>query len=257
MSSTGLLFRAVLRKRILLLLRYPINTISELVGLYVVFALIFFGGQAVVGAALADSLSGIIVGFFLFSMSIVAYGGLAWDITHEAQWGTLEQLVMTPYGISKILGMKVVADLLVSLLYGVVMLGLMLVTTGRALTIDVLTVGSVAVLGLASVVGIGFIFGALALRFKRVENALLLGEFGFLGVIAAPAESVPVLKFLPLVQGKYLLQQAMSGGMVLWEFPTTELGILIATAVLYPGIGYVILKYVIDRSRRQGVLGHY
>ena len=77
-------------QQFILLVRYPVNTLGRFVTMFVFFAIIFFGGQAVAGPAFADSLSGIVMGFFLFTMVTVAYSGLAWNATREAQWGTLE-----------------------------------------------------------------------------------------------------------------------------------------------------------------------
>lgn len=255
--STLVLSRAVARKQATLLVRYPLNTASMLVTLYVFFALVFFGGQAVAGAAIADSLSGIVVGFFLYTMTVVAYSGMSWDVTREAQWGTLEQLALSPYGLGRVMAVKSAVNVAFSALWGAIILAMMLLTTGQSLTIDVLTIIPVALLALAPAVGIGFVFGGLALVYKRIESVFQLLQFVFIGLIAAPVDQFPVLKFAPMSLGSHLLSQAMVDGVRLWELPTSDLAILVAVAVAYLGAGYVAFSALSRRARRLGVLGHY
>ncbi len=251
------LFRAILKKKAILLVRYPINTISQLVTIYALFAIVFFGGGALAGPAITDSIDGIIVGFFLFTAAIVAYSGLSWNITREAQWGTLEQLFMSPLGFGTVMGLQVVVNVLFSLLWGIVVLALMLFTTQAELTIDLLTVGPLLVLAIASAVGVGFVFAGLAMLYKRIENAFQLVQFVFIGLISAPVEAYPVLRWLPLSEGSFLLQRAMSDGVRLWEFPAESLAVLLLTAVGYVALGYLFFHRAQRRARRKGVLGHY
>lgn len=251
------LLRAIAYKQFILLVRYPANTLSQLVSVYLIFAVIFFGGNAVAGQALTDSLGGIIVGFFLFTMTIVAYSGLSWSITREAQWGTLEQLYMSPYGFGRVMILKVCVDVAFSFFWGAIMLMLMLLTTGRTLSIDFLTVMPIVVLTLASAVGIGFVFAGLAVLYKRIENAFQLMQYGFVALIAAPVDQYPLLRFLPVSQGSSLLQTAMKQGTPLWQLPTEEVGILVLTAVGYFLAGYVVFGRATDRARRLGVMGEY
>jgi ABC-2 type transport system permease protein len=131
-----MLFRAVLKKRFILLVRYPVNTLSQLVTIYLFFVVFFFGGKALAGASFSNTLGGIIVGFFIWTMAIVAYSGLAWNMTREAQWGTLEQLFMSPFGFGQVISITVVVNVLFSLLWGGGILALMLITTGRDLYLD-------------------------------------------------------------------------------------------------------------------------
>ena len=67
-----------------------------------------------------------------------------------------------------------------------VTLAVMLFVTGRTLALDPLTVVPIATLAVAPAVGVGFVFGGLAIRFKRIENAFQLVQFVFIGLIAAP-----------------------------------------------------------------------
>lgn len=255
--SLAALVKVSVYKQLILLLRYPVNTASQFLTLIILFALIFFGGQAVAGAALTDTLDGIIVGFFLFTLAMTAYSGLAWNVTREAQWGTLERLVMSPHGFGTVMGVKTVVNVCMSFLWSAILLLVMMVMTGRWLTVDPVTIVPLLILTVMSVLGIGLLFAGLALVYKRIENLFQLVQFVFIGLIAAPVSSIKGLKLLPVTQGSYLTRVAMEDGVRLWEFPLQELGILLVTATVYLCIGGYCFYLASIKARREGLLGHY
>lgn len=133
----------------------------------------------------------------------------------------------------------------------------MVLTTGQTFAVDLLSVAPVVVLSITPVLGIGFVFGGAALRFKRVEQVFNLIQFAFIALIAAPVSEYPSLKALPLAQGRYLLRQVMTGGEHFWTIPPGELGILAAVAVGSFFAGYAVFQVMTDRARDAGVMGHY
>jgi ABC-2 type transport system permease protein len=262
LASRVRLLRAVVHKQLLLLVRYPVNTAAQLVSLYLLFAVIFFGGQAAAGEvggaqAMSDTFDGLIVGWFLWTMSISAYFGLSTNVTQESQWGTLEQLYMSPYGFGTVMGTKVVSNVLVSMLQGLVILALMLATTRRTRPVDLLTILPISVFALMSVAGVGFVFAGAALVYKRIGSVQQLVQFAFIGLIAAPVGEVPWLRYLPLAQGSSMLQRAMGDGVGLTGFSAFEWGVLVGTAVAYVTVGYAVFRYLTRVARRRGVMGHY
>ncbi|MFC4246642.1 ABC transporter permease [Natribaculum luteum] len=258
MSQLGLLVRAVVEKQLILLRRYWINTITLLVTMYVFFAMIFYGGQAVAGPAIEESLDGIVVGFFLFTATTSAYFGVAGNVMREAQWGTLEQLFMSPFGIGRVMAVKSVYNVAFSVIVGLALLGCMLVTTGRTLRLDVLTVVPLSVLAILPVVGIGFVFAGLSLLYKRIENVTQLVQFAFVALIAvSPTDGREYLLALPLSQGSDMLREAMTDGTRLWEFPLADVTILVVVGLAYLSVGYAAFHWLVYRARKLGVLGHY
>lgn len=249
---------AVFEKQLIILKRYWINTAMLLVSMYAFFAMIFYGGQAAAGPAIESSLDGIVVGFFLFTAAVYAYFGVAQQIQHEAQWGTLEQLFMTPHGIGRVMAVKSVWNVLLSLVMGVALLGVMLLTTDRQLTVDIVTVAPITILAILGPLGIGFAFAGLSLLYKRIENVQQLVQFAFIGLIAAPASgAADSLAGLPLVQGSGMLHAAMADGVRLWEFSPLEMGVLVGVGVGYLVVGYGVFHLCVRRARRLGVMGHY
>ena len=258
-SSPSLLalFRVVAHKKLVLLVRYPVNTATRFATLVILFGLILFGGEAVAGAAITDSLEGIIVGFFIWTMAIVAYQGLAWNITREAQWGTLERLFISPHGIGTVMLVKLVVNVLFSFLWAFATLLAMMALAREWLVVDPATVLPLLVLTVASISGLGLVFAGLALLYKRIENIFQLLQFAFVGLIAAPVGEVPALAVLPVSHGSYLLREAMRDGTRLWEFAPGELGLLIATSAGYFLAGFAAFQIAQRRAREQGLLGQY
>lgn len=261
-STAGLresyvLARAVAYKSLILRVRYAFNTVTNLFTIYVFFALLFFGGRAVAPQAITDSLTGIIVGFFLLLMATVAYSDLSWELIREAQWGTLEQLYMSPLGFRRVVFLKTAVNVLVAFAFGAILLGAMLLTTGTTLALDPLTVVPLGLLTLGPAVGVGYLLGGLALLFKRIENVFQIVQFSFVGLVAAPVDAYPLLKALPLALGADLLRTAMGEGVRLWALPAADLGFLVAKAVIYVAVGHVVFGWLARRARAGGKLGKY
>jgi ABC-2 type transport system permease protein len=251
------LVSVVARKKFTLLVRYPLNTATRFLTLVALFSVIFFGGRAVTGPTLSDSLGGIIVGLFIWTLAIVAFSGLSWNVTREAQWGTLERLFMSPHGFGVVMTTKMLVNVLFSFLWGLSLLVVMMALSGEWLTVDPLTILPLGALTLASISGIGFLFAGLALLYKRIENVFQLVQWGFIGLIAAPAGTYPLLKLLPVSHGSYMLRRAMDDGVRLWEFAPAELGLLVATSTLYLLVGYYCFTRAQLRARRKGLMGQY
>jgi len=257
LRESYVLARAVAYKSLVLRVRYAFNTVTNLVTIYVFFALLFFGGRAVAPQAITDSLTGIIVGFFLLLMATVAYSDLSWELIREAQWGTLEQLYMSPLGFRRVVFLKTAVNILVAFAFGAVLLGLMLLTTGTTLALDPLTVVPLGLLAMGPAVGVGYVLGGLALLFKRVENVFQIVQFSFVGLVAAPVDAYPLLKALPLALGADLLRTAMGEGVRLWALPADDLGLLVLKAVAYVAVGHVVFGWLARRARDGGKLGKY
>lgn len=258
MYKTAGLGWAILKKEIVLLLRYPVNAVAYLATLYGIFLMIFLGGRAVGGTdAFGGRLGAIIVGYFLVTMAFTAFNELAHTFTREASWGTLEQLYMCDVGFRRATALIAAARVIMSFMWGSVVLVLMILTTGKSITIDLVSVIPAATLAIVPLIGVGLLFGGGALLYKRISNIFNLMQFGVFGLVAAPVETYPVLKLLPLAQGSYVLRLVMNRGYRLWEVPQQDLAILVVVAVGYFVLGYYLFEKFVETTRDRGVMGHY
>ncbi len=251
------LTRAVLYREYLVFVRYPANAVGGIVISLFFFGVLFFGGQMVAGQALTDSIEGIIVGYFLWTLSVGAYSSISNDIGSDVQWGTLERHVMTPFGFAPVALLKGVAKIVRTFLISSVILAVMILVTGTTLALHLPTIVVVATLSIVSVLGLGLAAGGITVLYKQIGNWLNLLQFGFVVLVSAPAFDLGWMRALPLAHGSTLLQQAMVEGIRLWEFSLVDLSILLAVAVVYLVGGYLVFEYATARARRLGVLGDY
>jgi len=251
------LAKAVLYREYLIFVRYPANAIGGIVISLFFFGLLFYGGQMVAGQALTDSIEGIIVGYFLWTLAVGAYSSISNDIGSEVQWGTLERHIMTPFGFAPVALLKGVAKVVRTFLTSALILAVMLAVTDTALQLPLVTITVVAALAICSVLGLGFAAGGIAVLYKRIGNWLNLLQFGFILLISAPAFELGWTRLLPLALGSSMLQRAMIEGTRLWQFPLVDLGALVVVAVGYLVLGYAVFELSTRRARRLGVLGDY
>ena len=251
------LARAVLYREFLIFVRYPANAIGGIVVSLFFFGVLFYGGRMVAGQALTDSIEGIIVGYFLWTLSVGAYSSVSNDIGSEVQWGTLERHITTPFGFAPVALLKGVAKIVRTFLTSAIVLAAMILITGTTLQLELLTIVTIAGLSITSVLGLGFAAGGITVLYKRIGNWLNLLQFGFIVLISAPVFDAPWTRLLPLAHGSALLQRAMVDGRRLWEFDPLDLGLLVVVAVGYLVGGYLVFQYATRRARRLGVLGDY
>jgi len=251
------LLRAVIYRDLVIWVRYPVNAVLGLVTATFFFGLMFYGGTLVAGQAISDTIEGLVVGYFLWTLSVGAYSGIVGDVRSEASWGRLERHYMTPYGFGPVVLAKSLAIVVRTFLTSSVVLAAMLLMTGTQLDLNLLTIVPVAGLAIVSALGIGLGMGGLGVLYKRIGNVVNILQFAFVGLISAPAFDLPWAQALPLVQGSAMLQRAMTDGVRLWQFDPVALAVLVATAAVYLALGYGAFALATRRARRLGVLGDY
>lgn len=259
LSDSVLLLYALVRRDLLLLKRYPLNTVGAILGLYALFLLVYLGGRSLVGPGFSNTLGALIVGFFLFITANASYKALAGLFATEAKWGTLERLYLSPLGFRRIAVLLSVSSLFTTFFVGFTMLALMLLTTGESIALDLLSIVPILTLTLLATMGLGLLFGGATVRYKNLSSIFGLVKFALVAlVVAGPtSEDVFALKLLPLVQGSYLLQRVMNEDLRLWHFEPLELFVLLLVGVAYFASGYALFSYFTERARAAGVMGHY
>lgn len=252
--------KAMTRKNIIEKIRYWPNTLTGVVVFYIVFLLLFFGAKRLMGGqpAFGQTIEGLIVGYLLWLFTMQAYSNFRNFIRKEVQWGTLEQLYMSATSFGWVLVSRIFASFLVGNIIMIgSMLGLTMVTTGRYLNLDLVSLVPLLILTLAGPYGVSFLVGGLTMVYKRVGNSLQILNFLFIGLIAAPLDKYPFLKFLPLAQGSSMINEVMTKGASITDFPLTNLLFLVGNSFFYLGLGFLGFKLLERVAQRRGLLGHY
>jgi len=252
-------FLAVLRKFLIELKRYPLNTLSGVVTMYLVFLLLFAGARYAQGLGVnlfGERLEALVVGYLVWTFALIAYSEVSWELMREAQQGTLEQLYMCPLGFRFVSFAWIASSFLTSLILVAALLGLMMATTGRVLSLPLGSLLPLVLLTLAPVYGVGLAMAGLALVYKRIQALFQVLQFGFAFLVAVPPEGWWA-KALPLSLGTRLIGRVMAEGERLTTLPLTDVLILAGTAVFYLSLGIVVFLVLERVARDRGLLAHH
>lgn len=251
------LVKAVLLREFLIWFRYPVDAVLDLLSTTIFFGSLLYAGMLVAPGPVSDSLEGIIIGIFLLSLVNSAYGGITGTVGAEATWGTLERHYLSPFGFGPVMITKGIGIIIKGFIKSFLVFFLLLIASGKTLELPLFTVIIVTFFTILSVLGVGFVTGALGILYKRIGALNDLINFIFLGLIASPVFDIWWAKLLPLAQGSELLQQSMREGVRIWEFDPTSLVILVGVAVFYLATGYKLFGIITKRARKLGTLGDY
>lgn len=256
--KTLTLYRAMIKRALIQLKRYPFETLSGFATLFIFFVFIIFGAKALGGTRIGagNTLSDIVVGYFVWTFAVITYSAFSEDMLQEAQVGTLEQIAMSPLGLTRVLFGSVVAVFVFQALSMSVMLVAMMAVSGEWLKVDLLSVIPIVLLMLLGLSGVGYALGGLALVFKRMQSFNQILTIAWIGLIAVPIGRYPFMKYLPLSWGNHLLSRSMSRGESLFSL-LGEVGFLALHSAIYLAAGVLVFKQLERVARSRGLLGHY
>lgn len=238
--------------------RYWLNYLSGTLVYYVLFLLAVYGSRTSgnstgVGAA-RDSL---VVGFWVVSMTNVAFERTGFFVANQAMMGTLEQLYLSPFGFGWILVASLLVGLLTILFVTVPLLLLLMATTGQWLHVNPLTLTPLVAVIVAQAYAIGLCVGALALIHKRVQGLNQAALLVLLVFIAAPRDLSPLVRVLPLNGAWQLLRDAMTDGRLLWELPLSDVVLVIAQTGVLLAVSWAFFRWCERVAKARGLLGQY
>ncbi|MER3432093.1 MAG: ABC transporter [Leptolyngbya sp. ERB_1_1] len=240
--------------------RYAHEILGGIVALTVTFYGLFLSVGYIAGGSVrfGDRLDAVIVGYVLWSLVIFIMNGINATLQREAQVGTLEQLFISPFNITKVLLLRAVSDLILQTGLITVVLFIIMALTGRWLSFS-----PTLILPLTSVVlgayGIAFAIGSLTLIFKTVQQIAGILNFSLLFVLTIPTESwTGVQRFLgfliPMTTGAGVMRNMMARQAALdW----VALGVALLNGLVYFSIGLLLFQWSERETKRRGKLGGY
>lgn len=265
MSKVLYLFKVSMEKSAIELIRYKFNTISDILSLYALFISMFLGikifgtSMNVSSLSLGNTLEGFVVGYFMWTIMMMAYSDTSYSIINDASRGTLEQLSMSNLGLHNILIVRSICNLLVNLLISIVLLFIIMYTTGYWIHIKIVSILIPIFIGIFSILGIGLIFGGLALIFKKIQSILNIVQYFLIALLLPlPASFNPIISSLiPFKPCSEMVFGTMINGASFTEFSLFDYRIMIGNSIVYFGIGLLIFNYCSKLAKRKGVLGQY
>ncbi|QSO46394.1 ABC transporter permease [Alicyclobacillus mengziensis] len=259
MMWNGLL--SEIRREWILFRRYPTELLSQLVVIVVAFYGLFLGASYMAGSRMVGGrLDAVIIGYLLWTLAMGAVGAMGWDIMNEAQNGTLEQVMLSPLGLMKILLLRSIVLFIYNILFTAVVLFIIMWLTGRHLSVS----GSEVVpfgLAMACAIGIGYLVASVTILFKRSNQFLGLLQFVLLFLVMAPFASLHGWRRLasvmvPIAPMNAMLRQMMIAGGGLTG-PHNWLLWSVLNAGIWLLLGMFVFVKASKRAKRKGILGHY
>ncbi|MBV9790332.1 MAG: ABC transporter permease [Chloroflexi bacterium] len=277
MARTLSLLAAMIRKNMLVTLRYPINLLGRFVTAFVImlvfmFATLMFvpgGLQSLDSGAESFSLaSTMIYGFVLF---LFISDGL-WIVGYNVRWeqyeGTLESLYLTPASRFLYLTSRLAEPLLwTGLIAATVLLSVRLILGALPMANPGLAFYTFA-LTLGGIFGSSFCFAAFTLLVKEAAQSIAnLLQFAILTVCALffpfrvlPEPVLILSRLVPLSYSVDLLRSALldfPGGYPELASVQTELIIVTLWGLLMPPLGYLAYRWAEQRVRVNGSLAEF
>lgn len=257
---------AELKRGFQLHVRYPVQTLTEIVSISLFFFGLLAGLRALGGGSPEDFRTAAgekLVGFLTMFVALSALQAVSHLVADDAMVGTLEQIYLSPVGITRISIIRDFAELVVFVpLLAVLGIVISLITGVRFH----LPWGTIAVLTLVmrfGMLGLGLALGGLTLAVKRtgpIVNLISMAIFGismvpyraYKGVLEAIAGRFPYTRALSLLQdamvrGKTLSSMAASG----------QLLELFLASLAFFLVGVAVLEWADRYARRKGLVGGY
>ncbi|MCS7208041.1 MAG: ABC transporter permease [Fimbriimonadales bacterium] len=230
---------------------YWLNTLSAVGFMLLLFLMLFFGMRAF-GSPQAD-LSALVVGYYAFSLTNVAFQRLAAFLLVESQTGTLEQLALSPFGLWRVALAHMLAYLLSGAIFAGVALIITMAITGVWLRIHPIGFPVMTLLLVGQAYAFGLAMGGLALRFKRVGDLMQLVTMMLAVFILTPATGAWAY-LLPLGQSWRLLQEWLqTGALAQPALLAAEVGKTVVLLML----GWLVYWLCERQARQRGLLGRY
>lgn len=263
MAKYYYLFKVSIERTLKELSRYKFNTISEILFYYVLFMAMFLGFENFgidIGISPIDmggTLEGFIVGYFLWTIMVSAYTDIAYGIMNDAGRGTLEQLNMSGIKLSTIVTVRSICELLITLIVSIILLFVIMLTTSIKLEVNIFSILFPVVIGIFSILGIGLIFGGLALIFKKIGSLLNIVQYSLIACIIVSPKNKIIYNLLPFRPAADKVFLTMREGYSFLDFSIYDYGIMIGNSLLYFIIGLVVFNKCVKFAKKKGLLGQY
>ena len=257
--------KAEIKLALIKMRRYPLQTLSSLIVLYILFTGLFYGSRAISTGDLLPPSEGLagqaIVGFFLWYLALFAIDSMSQAIGEEAQTGTLEQFYLARWDFAVMLFFRFLASLTSSMIMAIPLFLLLKLSTGATMRLNLIRTLLIVGITTIGLCGFGYVLAGLTVLFKRLGNAISIVQFGLLFLALTPIERLsPPLQFiaatLPLAQGVKLLRITLEQRSSL-SISLLQMLLLIANALAYLTIGLLWFRWAEKVARERGLLSHY
>ncbi len=259
-----LLIKAELKREALFIIRYPMQSLSFVLFMYIILMAIFFGmSQLSGGSGLNINHERMVIGYCLMQFIMGSQMGWSGQISNESQTGTLEQLSISGHSLATVLLARGFAQFPRQIASFFLLLG------GYTLAIpQVHILGGnipVAVLFLfliaLGVYGIAYLFAGMTLLFKRVGFFFQIINFAFLGLFWQNRDALIDGSWQAVVYDLFPLTLGMKNLLAVFTTDHPEIFAMLFTQLFYSGVftitGFILFRKMEKKARELALLSQY
>ncbi|MCR1898894.1 ABC transporter permease [Irregularibacter muris] len=238
---------------------YKTSFISEIITIAILYiSLLFMDAGESLGIYYgleAQSKELLLVGYILWTFSIMAINTISSNIQTEASTGTLEQKFTSIIPMYTLILGQLISSLLVQFLEIAIILAISIFIFDVPLIINLqsIIIFFITVMGMY---GIGLIFGGITLKVKKLGQIIFILQIILLFIsntISMASNSISVTKLIPLTIGNDLIRKAISNQAI----PTLEYVQLFSTSLAWVIIGIITFNYFEKLSKKEGLISAY
>lgn len=255
------LFFAELARTLILMIRYPVSLLLDMVMNFAYFYCIFTGAKYFSGAQSAhfgENAAGMVLGYFIWIIMISGFGHVTSEIEREARSGTLENIFLSGHKKAMIFVFRSFAGILVCFFQLSIVVPLMIIATDVTLSFPAFIIFPCIFLIFAST-GIGLIIGGGALIFKRFGDVLIPIQYAVLLLLMVPCYAWPawfckIAMALPGIPSVILLKKIM---VYTGSIDFSLVGLAFVNAIFYLVLGICVFYQMGLYSKRHGLVSGY
>ena len=238
--------------------RYPVEQISDLVLIILIFMAIFWGGNLVGGGIVGSSLNSLVVGYTLWTLIQNTISEMAETIVTQAECGIIEQQYLMPISPRRLFLNKSIVNIVFSLIRSILILIAIMWLTNHWIKLPLIAIIPF-VLSLMTTIGLGYLMSSLVLRFKRVGSLLIIFQYVYLAVLLNDFENYPfairilscLLPISPMVSWIRLAINNHAYNLIFYLLGS------IFNAILWLVIGVIIFNLTDKYVKKNGTLAQY
>lgn|GEM_PF-2786740 len=197
----------------------------------------------------------IILLYFVFIMIMSAFSSIGEMIIHESKVGTIQQLIISPVGLNRIIASKIIIKMAKSILITVMALFISRFFLTNISSFSIFKVFFVIVLGLLSLYGIGLVLAIISLFSKEINILSGILKLVFFYCIYYLDNNV----FMPFSYAKVLMENLFIKGIDI-SFNNYDVKFFILffiNSILYLVIGMILFKYIERYALKKGKIVGY
>lgn len=257
--KTSILFWTILKKSIIIKLRYKFEFFTAVVSLSLMFLGMMFGAETLSNSPLsATSKVGMLSGYILWTIMLTSYGNISGRIIDESISGTFIQLYINSKSLLTTLFFNCIASFITSLatIYSIIVVTSLV--SGISLSLQVFKILPVVILGIPAIWGLGLVIGSLTLSFKKVQSMSSIISMFVLGSIPFIVnKNVIAATLLPFGMSTKIAMDIFNFRRGIFDISMNEVLIILAGNVVYLAFGYVSYIICMGIAKKHGRLTQF